>query len=115
MTFSVRTEVDADGRCVVRPVGQLDLGSVDAFEEALAAVEQTGPPTIVVDLRELSFLDSTGLRSLIGADGRARTDDRRLILIPGPASVQRVFRLTLLDRRLEFEGHPSPGSGGDDR
>jgi anti-sigma B factor antagonist len=115
MTFSVRTEVDGNGRCVVRPVGQLDLGTVDAFEEALASVEGEGPPVIVVDLSELSFLDSTGLRSLIGADARARTDDRRLILIPGSDSVQRVFRLTLVDRRLEFEGGGTPGAEGNER
>ena len=115
MTFSVRTEVDTDGRCVIRPAGQLDLGTVDEFEAALASLEETSPPTIVIDLRELSFLDSTGLRSLLGADARARAHDRRLILIPGPDAVQRVFRLTLVDRRLEFEGDGSTDTEGPDR
>jgi anti-anti-sigma factor len=114
MTFSVRTEVDGNGRCVVRPVGQLDLGSVDAFEEALAAVETSAPPTIVVDLSELSFLDSTGLRALLGADARARSESRRLVLIPGAESVQRVFRLTLVDERLDFEDGGPPGAENGD-
>lgn len=114
MTFSVRTGVDGFGRCVVHPVGQLDLGTVDAFEEALAAVETSRPPTIVVDLRELSFLDSTGLRCLIGADSRARSEARRLVLIPGSEPVQRVFRLTLVDERLDFEDDRAPDAEGGD-
>jgi len=114
MTFSVRTEVDAEGRCVVRPIGPLDLGTVDAFEEALAAIETSRPPTVVVDLRELSFLDSTGPRSLSGADARARSEARRLVLIPGSESVQRVFRLTLVDERLDFEDDGSSGAEGGD-
>ena len=44
-----------------------------------------------------------------------RAHDRRLILIPGPDAVQRVFRLTLVDRRLEFEGDGSTDTEGPDR
>jgi anti-anti-sigma factor len=56
----------------------------------------------VLDLSELDFMDSTGLRLLIAADSRAREDGRRLTIIKGPEPVQRVFRITRLEERLEI-------------
>src|ERR671915_135991 len=50
----------------------------------------------------LEFIDSTGLRIVIAADARARKEGRRLVVVAGPPSVHRVFRIALLDRRLEF-------------
>ena len=51
------------------------------------------PPTSVltVDLRELSFLDSTGLRALLQLRTRCEAHGCRLLLIPGPPTVQRAF------------------------
>lgn len=82
--------------------GELDLAGVPTLERELGAVEETAPPLLVLDLRGLTFIDSTGLRAVIAADDRARRQGRRLVLVPGPEPVQRVFRITGLDRRLAF-------------
>lgn len=87
--------------------GELDLSSVSKVDEELEAIEADGPAVIVLDLSELSFLDSTGLRCLVTADQRAREADRRVVLVRGPDPVQRVFAITRLEERLEMVDDPS--------
>ena len=60
------------------------------------------PPTVVLDLSKLTFLDSTGLRCIVTADERARDAGRRVVIVRGPDPVQRVFSITRLDERLEI-------------
>ena len=90
-----------DGTAVLSLSGELDLASAPRLDEALFECED-GAPTILLDLRGLTFMDSSGLRVILAADARARSRGGRLMLVPGPPSVQRVFQLTLLDTRLEF-------------
>jgi anti-sigma B factor antagonist len=82
--------------------GELDLSTVPKVEEALRRMEQSRPPVIVLDLTGLTFLDSTGLRMVVTADQRARAEDRRLAVVRGPESVQRVFAITRLDEHLDM-------------
>ena len=82
--------------------GELDIAAAPRLDAELTEVEAEGPDRIVLDLRGLTFLDSTGLRSLLGADARARAADWALTLIQGPDVVQRVFAITGLDGRLDI-------------
>ncbi len=106
-----------DGAAWVRLEGEFDLGSAADVEQRLSQVEHQHPPTVVLDLRELTFIDSTGLRTILGADARARREGRRLVVIPGPPPVHRVFRIALLDQRLDFLDEEAlserAGDGGD--
>jgi anti-sigma B factor antagonist len=98
-------EVDTrqgDGTARVLLRGELDLSTVDKVEDALRRVEQDEPPVVVLDLSALTFLDSTGLRTIVTADQRARRGDRRLVVVKGPETVHRVFTITRLDERLEM-------------
>jgi anti-anti-sigma factor len=61
----------------------------------------------VVDLRELEFMDSTGLRTIVAADQRARDGGRRLAIVRGPDAVDRIFTVTRLDERLEIVDDPA--------
>jgi anti-sigma B factor antagonist len=88
-------------------LGELDLSGESELEGAFSRAETDGCRVIVVDLSGLNFIDSTGLRVILAAAARARTDGRRLLLVPGPEHVHRVFRISLLDKRLEFVGDPS--------
>jgi anti-sigma B factor antagonist len=99
----------SDSRSTVRLSGELDISTAGALEQVLAELQRPdGPTRIVVDLRGLRFMDSTGLRLLVTADLRLRGEGRELALIPGPESVHRVFRLALLEERLTFvEGSPN--------
>ena len=96
--------------------GELDISSAERVEQALRGIEEKSPPMMVLDLRPLRFIDSTGLRLVLGADLRARRAGRRLVIVRGPDPVHRVFRIALLDRRLEFVNDPSSmeGDGGRD-
>ena len=82
--------------------GELDLSTVAKVEEELRRAEAAEPPVLVMDLAGLTFLDSTGLRLIVTADQRARDQGRRLTVVKGPDTVQRVFSITRLDERLEM-------------
>jgi anti-sigma B factor antagonist len=82
--------------------GELDLSTTSQVEEELRHVEAAKPELIVLDLSGLSFLDSTGLRLVITADARARDAGRRLALVKGPETVNRVFTITKVDERLQL-------------
>jgi anti-anti-sigma factor len=82
--------------------GELDLASITTFEDHLRRAEAGGPELLVIDLSDLAFIDSSGLRALVMADERARSEGRRLAIVPGPPPVRRVFEITKLDERLEL-------------
>jgi anti-sigma B factor antagonist len=103
--LDVQTETQGDAVSIVLS-GELDISTAPRVEEELQRVEETGPAVIVLDLRELEFMDSTGLRVIVSADGRAREADRSLRLVRGPEAVQRIFRVTRLDERLEIGDDP---------
>ena len=86
--------------------GELDLEHAYTFDEELKRVEALEPRTICLDLRELTFLDSTGLARLVAARRRAMKAGRRLVLVRGPAAVQRVFQLTAVDEAFEIVNAP---------
>jgi anti-sigma B factor antagonist len=86
--------------------GELDMEHAYTFDEELRRVEALEPKCICLDLRELSFLDSTGLSRIVAARKRARRARRRLVLVRGPAAVQRVFALTALDESFEIVNEP---------
>jgi anti-anti-sigma factor len=82
---------------MVTPVGELDFGTAPDLEAMLAA--QSGP--VVVDLRELSFIDLTGLRLLLEADARSRQDGMNLRFIPG-RMVRRLFEVAEMPDGLAY-------------
>ena len=95
--------VSAEGSvATLRLSGDLDLSTGDTLEKELARLEEEGFGTLVLDLRTLGFMDSSGLRVILQADARAREAGRRLQLVPGPEPVHRVFRLAMLEERLRF-------------
>jgi anti-sigma B factor antagonist len=99
--LDLKTETDGDTVRIVLS-GELDISTAPRVEEELRRVEDGRPAVIVLDLRALEFMDSTGLRVIVSADGRARDEERSLRLVRGPEAVQRIFRVTRLDERLEI-------------
>jgi anti-sigma B factor antagonist len=91
----------------VRPVGELDLDTEPQLEQAIAAVREQGAPRLVLDLRELTFMDSTGLRLVIRWDTAAREQGFEFAIVRGPDVVQRVVRLTGMEDQLTFTEPPA--------
>ena len=85
--------------------GELDLAGAAALEQELARLDaQTA--AVVLDLRGVGFMDSSGLRVIAVSSERARESGRRLALVPGTDQVMRVFEITRMRERLDFVDDP---------
>ena len=92
---------------IVAPTGELDLSGATVLEaELLRLAREPGLDTVVLDLRGLEFLDSSGLRLVVVADMRAREAGRRFALVRGAETVHRVFDITRMTDRLDFVADP---------
>src|SRR5436305_14978946 len=67
----------------VELTGELDISSASSVESRLLEVEEREPAWLILDLRRVNFIDSTGLSMIINADGRARKAGRRLTIVSG--------------------------------
>jgi anti-sigma B factor antagonist len=102
-----RCETGRDGdRAWVRPIGELDLDTAPLLEEELAAARAGGAKNVVLDMRGLTFMDSTGLRLVIRWDTAGKNDGFEFGVVPGDDVVQRVFRLTGMDEHLKVAEPP---------
>ncbi len=105
-TLSLETREDgAQVRIAIG--GELDLSSALTFDEELRRADERNPETLVLDLRRLRFLDSTGLRLIMTAQARARKRGYRLAIVEGTDAVKRIFRLAGVTRRLDIVQDPA--------
>jgi anti-anti-sigma factor len=102
--LSVQTRDDGEATTLIL-AGDLDLASVKTLEVELEAQWRTDAQLVVVDLRSVGFVDSSGLRALITAALTAEQLGRRLAVLGGPDKAQRlhpfsseVRGLTVVDR-----------------
>ncbi|HYM57987.1 MAG TPA: STAS domain-containing protein [Solirubrobacteraceae bacterium] len=98
-----RIEVEPS-RDVVRviPVGDLDLATTENLRDELVRLHGAGFNRLVLDLRQLRFMDSTGLRLILEVDTQSRDDGWDFSLVRGPDAVQRLFEITRITGRLDF-------------
>ncbi|HEY4895524.1 MAG TPA: STAS domain-containing protein [Solirubrobacteraceae bacterium] len=88
--------------------GELDLGTLGGLAGHVQGVLAPRPRSLVIDLTDLRFMDSSGLRLLIELDERARREGWRLALIPSVHdSANTVLRMTGADTALPFELPPA--------
>jgi anti-sigma B factor antagonist len=90
---------------VVAPAGEIDLATVDVVEAEVEAA-LADAPALVLDLREVTFIDSAGLRLVLETSRKAA----RFSVVRGPGEVQRVFDLVGLDQRLDMLDEPPDGA-----
>ena len=105
----------SDGRTHILPCGELDIVTAPALEQALAEATAAAVPEVVLDLRELTFMDSTGLRTLAQASARADEAGVTLSVVRGPRQIGRVLEISGLSPLLPLVDAPpewvaSPGS-----
>ena len=90
-----------DDAYVIRVQGELDLASCPKLDCALMDAEQSRASRIVVDLEELTFIDSSGLRALLTASRRSASNGNRLQMTRGKGYPAELFRrLTAFDQIL---------------
>ncbi|HEX5955193.1 MAG TPA: STAS domain-containing protein [Solirubrobacterales bacterium] len=92
----------AGDRYIVRLLGELDCAGAGEVEMALVLAEKTGAHRILLDIDELTFIDSTGLAVLMRAKHRADAAGERLRITRGTGQVADMLRLTALDLSLPF-------------
>ncbi len=88
---------------VVTLTGELDLAGAAALEQEL---DSAAAGAVVLDLRGLEFMDSTGLRAIVVAALEAQRAGGSLALVAGPEPVMRVFDITRMRERLTFVAPP---------
>ena len=104
-SFDLR--VVRSGRSVhIAPCGELDIATTPELEQALADATAESAQEIVLDLRELTFMDSTGLRALAQANSRADVRGVALSIIGGPRQIERVLEISGLGGLLPLVDAP---------
>ncbi len=108
--FAVRSERDRR-TWIVTPTGEMDLSNVDDVREEIAA-RPARCDALVLDLSELTFLDTSGMRLVVETLQDTRAGGVRFGLVRGSEDVQRLFALARLETRLPFFDDLTTASGG---
>ena len=114
MNADFQVDVRRDGLAAVIAIsGELDLASGPRLEEELAALNPD-VRMVVVDLRNLEFMDSTGLSIIVRAHQRLAEHDCELSLVRGSPQVQRLLDLTGVAERVRLVQAPEELLNGHD-
>jgi anti-sigma B factor antagonist len=87
---------------VLAPSGRLDVTGAPALKDAISEAVKNGKPRLVIDLEGVSFVDSTGLGSVIAALKLVRSSKGDLRLAAPNQQVRVVLELTTLDRVFPY-------------
>jgi anti-sigma B factor antagonist len=95
--MSVHLGVERDAGCVVMVSGDADLHAAANVERELVSLAEAGHASIVVDLSDATFIDSTMLRVLLNVSKRLRPQGE-LLVVCHEHNIRKIFEITLLDR-----------------
>lgn len=102
MALEVQTRQTDGGVTVVAPSGRLDVAGAPALKAVIGDAVKTGAPRLVIDMEGVSFVDSTGLGSVIAALKLVRSSKGDLRLAAPNQQVRVVLELTTLDRVFAY-------------
>jgi anti-anti-sigma factor len=105
--FRVSTKIDGESASIAI-VGELDLSTAPRVEEALDDLLANRARRVVIDLSQVAFVDSSGLRMLIAMSDRSGEEGWTLALVRPPEPARSVFQITGAEQNLPFveEGPP---------
>ena len=93
---------------VVVPAGEVDLASAGQLRQGLERAESQAPAGLVVDLRDVGFIDSTGIGELVGCHRRCREAGRALAFVVPTGTISKILKVTGMDS--VFDLHPDEDS-----
>jgi anti-sigma B factor antagonist len=102
MSLDVQSRQVDNGVTVVAPTGRLDVAGAPALKDAIGEALKNGQPRVVLDMEGISFVDSTGLGSVIAALKQIRSSQGDLRLAAPNQQVRVVLELTTLDRVFPY-------------
>ena len=105
--FTIETREEA-GRLVVRPSGELDLATAPELEELVLGRLDDGT-AVVLDLRGLSFMDSSGVRVLVAAHAKAANGGGELTIVRPErgGAVDRILEVSGIEQALQLVDEPT--------
>lgn len=103
--FRVDVRHERDGVRVC-PIGEVDLSSVEQLREAVDDAAEAGVSRLILDLRETTFFDSSGLHLAVETHAWATQNRTEFSIIAGPPAVQRTFEVANLYESLPFVDVP---------
>lgn len=105
---SFELDVARDGdQAVIAPAGELDIATAPRLEAAIEEATGAGVTALVLDLRGLTFMDSTGLRALVQTHQRSQSDGFELSIWRGPRQIDRLFAVSGLEELLPLAEPPA--------
>ena len=105
--FETQIAAGQDGDAyVIRVQGELHVSGCPRLELALAKAEQSQARRILLDLEEVTFIDSFGLETVLKASRRSASNGNRLRITPGKGNVADMFRVSALDATLPLTNPP---------
>jgi anti-sigma B factor antagonist len=99
-SFSVETLVEPNEPARVRVAGDVDMATASELRNALDEVERSDAIAIVIDLGDVTFIDSSGLHVLLMSARRCERRQIPLTAVHLPHHVRRLFSLVALDQTL---------------
>lgn len=93
----------AGGWHTLRLSGELDLVSSTLLDDAIGRIAMSAIAGVALDLRNVTFIDSTGVRAVVELHDRCRRQRIEFRVISGSAAVQRIFEVTGLLDVLPFQ------------
>jgi anti-sigma B factor antagonist len=99
--LAIGTSRDRD-QFIIELAGELDLSGEARVAEVFAGAFDTDARSIVLDLRSLEFLDSTGVHAILKAQRQATEENRGFVVVRGPRQVQRIFEISGIAEKLAF-------------
>jgi anti-anti-sigma factor len=109
--FTVTVRFDGQ-RAFVAAEGELDLATVGALRSAFDELRGIGWPSIVADLRGLTFIDSQGLSLLVRLDLDAKEDGWRFAILDGSPAVRRLLEVARLTTYFDYAEAPPTDADG---
>lgn len=104
--FDLRV-VRSDGRMQIAPCGELDIVTAPQLEQAVGEATSEPVSELVLDLREVTFMDSSGLRALAHANVKAEQAGTTLSIWRGPRQIERVLEISGLGPLLPLADAPA--------
>jgi len=102
VSLDVESRQTDSGVTVLAPTGRLDVAGAPALKDAVSQAMKNGKPRLVIDLEGVSFVDSSGLGSVVAALKQVRSSQGDLRLAAPNQQVRVVLELTTLDRVFPY-------------
>lgn len=102
MALTVKVEEKSPGVQVVRPIGSLDTMTYLTLEDEIDSLLQKGPKMIIFDLKEVSYISSSGVGVIIKARKMMKNHNGQVLLVNLQPQIEKVFEIikALPDQRI---------------